>query len=432
MIDETGIHVPSHQALKMLEGKKGVRIKNGTRVCVSPESVNELIGPFPKKIRKTGDKPTFNVSGYSLRCYDMRTGLIRTPTANDLVEFTKIGHCLGARGGAMVMPQDMPQKLAEIATYKLCMDVSDRIFGAGIFSDAQVYDFVQEFQIILGNRYVVGMHMISPMAFDPFLLEMALRYIPKKAALAVGNMPMQGATCPIMLGGAIAQSCAEVLGGAAILKILAPECDVSFAPFVYPFDMKFATIVYGGPDFLLANLAVAQIAEFYGTTAMAKAFNTMGKLPDDAQVGLTAANCAVMMLAGMKNFGWSGTCSIDEIASVEEMIIQYEIFSAAMHIAKGFEFDHENLGTEIVSECTSQNSYLTHESTIRNFKRQFFMSDIFSNETFGPWDRAGRPTVREKAKRKALSLLQSHSFKRDPAQQKELDALWKKAQECFS
>jgi trimethylamine:corrinoid methyltransferase-like protein len=60
------------------------------------------------------------------------------------------------------------------------------------------------------------------------------------------------------------------------------------------------------------------------------------------------------------------------------------------------------------------------------------MSDIFSNETFGPWDRAGRPTIREKAKRKALSLLQSHSFKRDPAQQKELDALWKKAQECFS
>ncbi len=431
MIDETGIYVPSEIALKILDNQPGVKIHNGNRVCVSPERVNELLGPFPRKPEFPQDKYSFSVSGYALRCFDLRTGEIKHSTTNDLIEFTKIAHALGVNGCAMIMPQDMPQKLAEIATYKMCLDVSDRIYGAGVFSDAQVYDIIQEILVILGNDYSCGMHIISPMAFDPFLLDMALRYIPKKAALSVGNMPMQGATCPITLPGALAQSCAEVLGGAAILKILGPECEVSITPFVYPFDMQYATIVYGGPDFILANLAAEQMAEFYGTRVMAKAFNTMGKFPDDAQVGLTAGAAMVMALAGMKNFGWSGTCCIDEVASVEEMIIEYEIFRAALHMTNGFEFDQNNLGVDVVRECAPQKSYLMHEDTVNHFRSQFFMSDIFSNEMFGPWDKAGRPTLREKARKKAFSLLASHSFKRDPAQQKELDAIWKKACELF-
>jgi len=290
---------------------------------------------------------------------------------------------------------------------------------------------VQEIQVILGGGYSVGMHMISPMAFDPFLLEMALRYIPKKAPMSVGNMPMQGATCPLPLPGALAQSCAEVLGGAAILQMLGPENRVSFGPFVYPLDMQHATIVYGGPDFILANLALTQVAEFYGITVMAKAFNTMGKYPDDAQVGLAAAGSLVMALAGMKNFGWAGTCCIDEIGSAEEMIIQYEIFRTALHAARGFQFDMHDLGEDAVKECAPQNSYLMHESTVQRFRDQCFMSEIFSNETFGPWSSAGMPTLAEKARRKAMRLLESHSFKRDPAQQKELDALWEKALRLF-
>lgn len=64
--------------------------------------------------------------------------------------------------------------------------------------------------------------------------------------------------------------------------------------------MRYATIVFGGPDFILANLAVAQMAKFYGVNVKTKAFNTMGKLPDDAQAELTAGTVIVMALAGMK------------------------------------------------------------------------------------------------------------------------------------
>lgn len=432
MIATVGIHVPSEDARRMLKGEQGVTIKDTTRVCITAERVTDLLGPWPKKPPASPFKTEFFVSGYSLRCYDLRTGDIRSPTAHDLVEFTKIAHEIGASGCALVMPKDMPQRLAEVGTYKLCLDVSDRVYGAGVYSDTEVFDFIQDLYRVIGKPYAVGMHMLSPMAFDPFLLDMAVRYIPRKAGFSIGNMPMQGATCPLQLPGAIAQSCAEVLGGAAIFRIIAPESEVSFAPFMYPFDMRHATIMFGGADFIMANLALAQVAAFYGTTIMGKAFNTMGKYPADAQMGYSAgAGLALMAMTGMRKFGWAGMCCIDEIASAEQMVAQHEIFRAVMHLINGFEFNANDLGEDVVAACAKDNSYMLHEKTVQNFRQQSFMSDIFTNEAFVQWDGAGRLDVRQKARQKALELLHRHSFRREPAQQRELDRLWKIAQERF-
>ncbi|MCM8788327.1 MAG: trimethylamine methyltransferase family protein [Candidatus Omnitrophica bacterium] len=172
LIEKIGILTPSAQALEMIEGTNGVKIRDN-RVFIQPQVVEGLLGPFPKKQIPDNQEPSFHISGYSLRCYDIRTSEIKKPTTNDMVEFAKIAHSLGVTGSSIVMPQDIAQKLAEVATYKLCMDVSDCVYGAGIFSDAEVFDIVQEMLAVTGQKYNVGMHMISPMAFDPFLLEMA-------------------------------------------------------------------------------------------------------------------------------------------------------------------------------------------------------------------------------------------------------------------
>ena len=203
--------------------------------------------------------------------------------------------------------------------------------------------------------------------------------------------------------------------------------------FTYPFDMQYATIVYGGPDFILGNLLTAQMSEFYGKTAMAKAFNNMSKVPGDAQLGYSAgAAGAVLAMAGLRNFGWAGVSCIDEIASVEQLIIEHEIFKASLHLANGFAFDESDLCEDVVRECTQANSFMTHEKTIRDFRKLMFRSDILSNETFGVWDKAGRPDIRKKAHDRAMRLLEQHHFQRDPAEQQELDRLWKIAEERFA
>lgn len=427
LIEEIGILVPSEKVLKKIPQEKGILIKDN-RVFINSEKIEELFGPFPKKIKNREEEIKFFVSGYSLRCYDLYTGEIKKPTLKDLIDFTKIAHTLGAYGNALVFPSDLPQKLSEIGTYKFCLDVSDRIYGAGIFSDEYVFDIVQEIICLIDGKYGIGMHMISPMAFDKFLVENALRYIDKKTNFSVGTMPMAGATAPIDFISSICQSLAEVIGGAAILKILSPQNEVSFSPFIYPFDMKYGNIVFGGPDFIKLNLLLKQIGDFYGIEIMAKVFNTMGKYPGDAQMGFSSAGCILSLLLGIRNFGWSGMCCIDEIASIEQVIVQYEILKGCLHIKEGIEFDEDKMDIDIMKECIlKENSFLTHPSTVSNYKKNLFFSDIFTNEVFNIWYKEGKKSLWEKAREKAIKLLKEHNFKREETQQKELDKIWEKA-----
>ncbi len=432
LIEKIGILIPSENVLKLIPEGNCVYIKNKNRVCIKPEKIEEILGPFPKNnLHNENEEIKFFVSGYSLRCYDLRTGQIKKPTSNDLIEFTKIAHQLGAYGNAIVMPCDLPQKLSEIATYKLCLDVSDRIYGAGIYSDSEVFDIVQEILYVINKKYEIFMHMISPLSFDKFLIENGVRYIEKNCDFSVGNMPMIGATVPIDFLKAVIFSIAEVIGGAAILKIISPKSNVSFSPFIYPFDMKYGTIVFGGPDFIKVNLILAEIGKFYGIKIMGKIFNTMGKIPGDAQMGLSFCGAVLLLLMGIKNFGWGGMCCIDEIASIEQAIIQNEILKAAIHFVNGIEFDDE-FKIEIIEDCLKENSFLTHPETIERYKKTFFISDIFSNETFNIWDKNGRKSLWEKAREKAFDLLKKYQFERDPYEKKEIEKIWKKAIEKFS
>ncbi|MCM8772594.1 MAG: trimethylamine methyltransferase family protein [Candidatus Omnitrophica bacterium] len=427
LIEKIGILIPSENILKMIPQDKNIFIKNN-RVYIKPEKIEELFGPFPKKQKEQNKEIKFYVSGYSLRCYDLYTGEIRKPTLNDLIIFTKIAHTLGAYGCALVFPSDLPQKLAEIATYKFCLDVSDRIYGAGIFSDNYVFDIVQEIICLIEGKYEIGMHMISPMAFDKFLIENASRYFDKKTTFSVGTMPMIGATSPVDFFSSIAQSIAEVIGGASILKILSPNNEVYFSPFVYPFDMKYGSIVFGGPDFIKLNLLLYQIGKFYGIEIMAKVFNTMGKYPGDAQVGFSSAGVILSLLMGFKMFGWAGMCCIDEIASIEQVIIQYEILKSCLSLLEGVEFDENKMNIELMEECIlKENTFLTHPETLQNYKRNLFVSEIFSNETFNIWEKNGKKSIWQKAREKAIEILNKHNFKRDEKQSEELNKIWEKA-----
>ncbi|MCM8825392.1 MAG: hypothetical protein NC937_04520, partial [Candidatus Omnitrophica bacterium] len=46
LIEKVGILTPSAQALKMIEGKSGIKIKDN-RVFIQPQVIEELLGPFP-------------------------------------------------------------------------------------------------------------------------------------------------------------------------------------------------------------------------------------------------------------------------------------------------------------------------------------------------------------------------------------------------
>jgi len=431
VIEEVGIEVPHQEVLRLVSNQPGVSIK-GQRVYFEPDLVERCLKEIQESQSATKEEEfQLSTTGYASKILDLDTGEIREPHSQDLIEMTKLADALGMRGCAPIFPKDLPEELAEITTYKLCWQNSRDIGGAGIFSSVKVFEYIYEMAQAIGRPFGFGMHMISPLKCDPFLLEIAVHFLDRKINMRVGNMPMIGATSPIFLTGSLVQSVAEVLAGATLLKLISRDGKVSFGPFVHSFDMKYSNIVYGSPEYVLINLAIRQIAQFYGTSSMAKTFNIMAKEPD-AQAALeSAAGTAVLALAGARNFGWAGLLSVDEIFSGELLVIQNEIMEYVKRVVKGFEFSPLTIGIDIIKECAEDNSYFTHPTTLGGFRDLLWDSSLFEYNTLKQWQDKGSKTIRQKAREIAKEKIAQHRFRLDEDKQKELDKIYKRAEEEF-
>ena len=431
VLKEIGIDVSHKEVLRLVSQHKGVNIK-GTRVYFESDLVEESLDL--KKLPKSPPSVNNNhfqmhLSGYTPKILDLDTNKVRKSTLKDLIEMTKLGDALGMKGCAPVFPLDLPQKEAELATYKICWENARDIAGAGIFSSVEVFEYIYEMAKVMDKPFGFNMHMISPLKCDPFLLEIAYCFLDRKIDMGVGNMPMMGATSPVFLVGTLVQSIAEVLGGATLLKLISKGGKISFSPCAYSFDMKYAGIGNGTPEHILINLAIRQIAQFYGMDSMAKTFNITSKEPDAQAALQSAAGTALLASMGARTFGWAGNLSTNEVIfSGELLVIQNEIMEYVKKIVESFEFNQKTIGFDIIKECTERNSFLEHSSTLKNF-RNIWVSDLLENEDIKDWQRKGSKTIREKARGIAKKKIAEHHFELDKDKQKELNKIYEKAKE---
>lgn len=429
VLKEIGIDVSHKEILRLVSQHRGAKIK-GTRIYFEPDLVEEILDlkKLPKSSPSTNnDHFQMSLSGYAPKILDLNTAKVRSSTLSDLIEMTKLGDALGMKGYAPVFPSDIPQKEAELATYKVCWENAQDIAGAGVFSSVKVFEYIYEMAQVIDKPFGFGMHMISPLKCDPFLLEIAYRFLGKKIDMGVGNMPMMGATSPIFLTGTLVQSVAEVLGGATLLKLISRGGKVNFSPFAYPFDMKYGGIGNGTPEFILINLVIRQIAQFYGIDSMAKTFNITSKEPDSQAALQSAAGTALLAFAGARNFGWAGTLSVNEVVfSGELLVIQSEIMEYVKQMVKGFEFNQATIGFNIIKENAGKSNFFDHLSTLENF-RDIWISNLFENDDIKDWQRKGSKTIREKAREIAKQKIAKHHFELDKDKQKELNKIYERA-----
>ena len=94
----------------------------------------------------------------------------------------------------------------------------------------------------------------------------------------VATMPVAGTTAPIFMPAAYVQSTAELLAGLTLIHLMrdgAPiYCSIIDSIRAYPFDMRYASFVYGSPEDLLATLIQIQLNQFYGIPLVAKSLLT--------------------------------------------------------------------------------------------------------------------------------------------------------------
>ncbi|MHC4479386.1 MAG: trimethylamine methyltransferase family protein, partial [Planctomycetota bacterium] len=333
-----------------------------------------------------------------------------------------------------VYPTDVEPRLQVLALEKAGLELTESNGSMLEFSDHEMLEFAIRMHAAAGRKYHISVQFpISPLRVNPSALETIWRYKDRddvELTAAASPIPQAGATAPLFMPGALVQGTAEAIGTYILIRLIAEKplnCSPGYR--IDLFDLKTTVTVYGSPLYILYQLCLKDLWEFYYGAPMRRHFlQSMAKRCDAQAMMERTAWMLTMALAGFRHF-WlgAGQLSMDEVFSPVMFVVDYEIARYVTRIIQGLDYDERpDASYEAIAEGVAAGNYFIHESTLANM-RQDFQSDIFPRLRVNAWREAGEPCWREKAREKARELIASHQFRLHPDVQKDVDAIYEEA-----
>ncbi|UCB47198.1 MAG: trimethylamine methyltransferase family protein, partial [Spirochaetota bacterium] len=177
----------------------------------------------------------------------------------------------------------------------------------------------------------------------------------------------------------------------------------------------------------IGTLYQFQLNKYFGVPFVAKSLLTTSKHPDAHAAAEKAAHTMAATLAGAFVFANAGLLSVDEIYSIQQLIIDYEIVQYCQRVAQGDEFHDDLLCIELIKKVGHYGTFLDHESTLKNFKKNLWDPKVFIHPTLNQWQERGLKGPDQLAKDIALQKIKDHSYRVDDHIKRELDKIYNRA-----
>ncbi len=438
LIEKVGLRIPHQGIVKRLSQNKGVRVEKD-RVRFDGSLVEKCLKELSYPDERLPRRPILVSGAYEQNVLDMETGGIRKATCRDLVELVKLADSYEMWGSAPVRPMDLSPPLAEIAMHKISWENSKRcnsILEVNPKSSVEVATYIYEMSQVADKFFSIGIWITSPFSISPDDLKVLNHFIDRDVPLWVATMPIAGATAPIHIIGAYVQSLAELFAGYTMLKLLNPRtyvyCSIIDSIRAYPFDMKYGNFVCGSPEDIWGTLLQVQLNRYYKIPVIAKSLLTASPFPDAQAAAEKTAHTILAAAFRVDGYTNAELLAIDDIYSAEQVVIDYEIVQYATQSLRGFDFSGETLSGEIIEEVVlEEGNFLSHESTLKHFRKAFWVPELFEYLTLRQWQDKGGKSIRQKARDIAERRIEEHEFELAPGIQKELDRIYQRAKEEF-
>jgi trimethylamine---corrinoid protein Co-methyltransferase len=220
--------------------------------------------------------------------------------------------------------------------------------------------------------------------------------------------PLAGGTAPITVAGHTCQGVAESLFGLVIHQLRKAGAPFLFGIGPAVLDMATSQSSYNAPEYLMTFLCQIEMARWldlpnwgYGGTSDSQVV--------DAQAGMEIAELALLCLAAGSNLNHDvGYLDFGLTASLELIVIVDEYLSLNRRIFAGVEVSPETLAVDVIREVGPGGDFLAARHTAKHVRKGQWRPTIINRQGYVRWQEEGGLDLREKARRKALRLLETH------------------------
>lgn len=243
-------------------------------------------------------------------------------------------------------------------------------------------------------------------AFDKFMY-LAEQGLP----IRYGAFTMSGASSPVTVPGAAAQSLAEALVGLMACQLKRPGVGYVMAILPGIMDLKFGILSSGAPEYHLFHSVYTELCHELELPVMATAGITDSKVVD-AQAGaetLWSYLCAALVGCHL-NIG-AGSLESHLIGSFEHLVLSNECIGAVRKFMKGAPITTTSLALDViqaVGDGLPNKIFVDQDHTTQNYMQEQWQPDVFNRNNFQSWTEKGQKTTHAWCNDKVKWILENH------------------------
>ena len=257
-------------------------------------------------------------------------------------------------------------------------------------------------------NYVMYSQFVSPLQHDLQAVERLVFCAEREVPLIYIPTIMPGASGPITLAGSLALAIAECLAGLVMHQLRRPGAPFIFGACVSQLDMRTMLFPYGSPDWRLNDLAMAEMARFYGLPVFGTGGTTDSKLVD-AQTGAEyASSLLVAALAGTNLIHDVGYLDSGLTGSLESLLLGAEQIRWMKNFISGTEVSEQTLALATIAATGPGNQFLDSDHTLEHLRRVTWEPYVADRDGYAPWVDAGSKDYAARAREFTRDLLETH------------------------
>ncbi len=400
VLDEVGVRVEHAELRHRLESVGG-RTGQDEMLCFRPADVERLIAQAPKtRLSERPPRVGLRVGIYHSRYLDPKTNELLPFNEERLARYIDLARQLNADGiGMLGVPfavEGLPPGLAPLAEKLYSWKLGCRPDGSIISTDLcePILEMYRCHAASVGRPLEDAFHaagyLVSPLRLARLECEQLLFFHRHGLRMYIGHMPSQGGTAPVTFAGALTLTLAERIFIFLLQRCLWPEEPFHIDGTPATMDMRSGLSFYGRPEMQRFNVALADLARFYGCSCAGHTGLTDAKLPSVEAGVQKAAGALITALACGSAAVSGGLLGVDEICSPVQLVLDRDLVDGLKALLIEPQVSDELCALEDIRAVGAGGNFLGTELTVHRFRQELWQSRTWSHHSTSGWSLAGR------------------------------------------
>ncbi|RME45985.1 MAG: hypothetical protein D6791_09390 [Chloroflexi bacterium] len=431
ILAETGVRVETEKGRRILR-EAGATVEESTRIVRFPRSlVEEALRLAPREFTLGARRPGWDLpmntgectlipDGEGIYVIDRQTGQTRPSTFDDWLEATRLIDALDEVGvyWAVVERGDVPESIPASVRYwrHLFTNFSKHVQDSS--PDAAHSPWLLEIlQVVFGDKeHIRRTHPFSflvcpqsPLIIDKQYTDAYLELLGWDIPIAVMPMPLMGGTGPgSMIAMTILCNC-EVLAMLCLVQAAAPGTPFIYAPVPAVMNPRTGMYSAGAIENALLSAASIEMARYYKLPVEGSGGGTDTFAPGIQASYERAMNALLPVLSWPDLFVGGGLLGGSMILSLEQLVIDAEVFRMCRQAHRGIPVGEEKWLDEIIQRVGPGGNFLSQRTTVDNLRGgEWLIPRLGTHSTQSGWESAGAQDILEEARAKVEHLLATH------------------------